>query len=113
MAISASIKNRMIEISGIETANLNWSDLCTSENWDSFTAGIKAARIAFTPGAAGDVLYIREGSLTGPRHPKLESLSGEARNLPLDGKKCQPYIDYDETGQSLSAGAYITIYIVG
>jgi hypothetical protein len=60
--------------------------------------------IVFNPGAAGDVLIVRNGSITGPPVP-LKSIDGGTLCLPTFGAEFEPCIDYSEC--TFSAGASV------
>ena len=68
-----------------------WSTITTNPK------GIKIKAIKFYPGAADDVLIIKNGSDSGPTMLKLESSDGEPRYDPsFAGGYFKPVIDYGD-----------------
>ena len=81
-----------------------WSTITTNPK------GMKIKAIKFYPGAAGDVLIIKNGSDSGPSMLKLESADGEPRWDPsFAGGYFKPVIDYGEC--RLSSGASIVFIL--
>jgi hypothetical protein len=71
--------------------------------------GVPIVVILFYPGAADDILVVKQQSASGPIITKLKSTDGEPRVMPLYGSRVKPYIDYSEC--TLSSGAFV-VFIV-
>lgn len=58
----------------------------------------KVAYVTFIPGAAGDVLVLRDGGATTsfPRMAKMTSGDGEERTVYFDGERKRVSIDFDQ-----------------
>lgn len=65
--------------------------------------------VKFFPGAADDVLVIKEGSETGPTFCKLVSGDGEGRIDRDISDASKPFIDYSDS--DLSAGALVVFVL--
>jgi len=80
--------------------------------WNKISAStVNVSSIVFIPGAIGNSVSIRNGSITGPRIITFTSLDGEPRQMTYSGEGAMmaPYIDY--TDCSLSEGSYLIIKI--
>jgi hypothetical protein len=79
-----------------DTSDWLWSSVSSSPG--------KLLGIVFNPGAVGDKLIIRNGSITGPKIVLLSS-DGEARGVSTFGASYRPCIDYSEC--TFTAGASV------
>jgi len=86
---------------------ITFSDTSDFASTDLQGNKLKVSQIIFRPGAAGDKLYIRVGSMTGAKIP-LESSDGSVMIWNYaGGKKMHLYIDYSEC--TLTSTAFVTI----
>ena len=63
--------------------------------------------ITFVPGAADDILVLREGSITGSKIVSMKSIDIETRYRDFKKKKIQLAMEYDDC--TLSSGSYFII----
>jgi hypothetical protein len=106
MATAIEVSNKVIGISGIDAD----VDVLADAGLDSASSkGLPILCIRFMPGAADDVLVVKEGADDGPVITKLLSTDGEIRaDGNFDGKELyNPVIDESEC--TLTAGALVTI----
>ena len=89
-------KGQIIDVSGID-ADYDYGEDVISQN--------RFRSIKFFPGAAGDILIVREGADDGPRITKLESIDGEGRYDTKVANTSRPYIKLSEC--TLSSGAFV------
>jgi len=86
-----------------------WTEITAMDSDYDATEDIPIVSIKLFPGAANDILIVKNGSDTGPTICKLESTDGEPRVEYFFGSYWQPYIDFSEC--TLSAGHSVVIGI--
>jgi len=104
MAATVNKVGRTIELTVID-ADWVWSDSVP----DKGIGGIPIATISFTPGAANDVMIIKEASATGPSMFEATCLTAEPRVLDYFGVKHKPFLDFSEC--TLTAGHKVIILL--
>lgn len=73
------------------------------------TGGVPIELILFYPGAANDILVIKDTAATGPVVATMKSVDAEPRVLYFRGAKIKPYLDYSEC--TLTSGAFVTFIL--
>lgn len=87
MAQTVNSYGKTITVTIADTSDWLWSSIQSTPG--------KLLGVGFYPGAAGDKLIVRNGSIAGP-FVVLESLDGEPRYQPMWGVEFSPCIDYSE-----------------
>ena len=93
MANTITTKNRVIELSAIDA------------DWDGGKMNI--ASISFHPGAADDVLVIKEGSDSGPAIVRIKPFDVQGVEIDLKGMEYSPFLDVSDC--NITAGGTVII----